>query len=185
MRFNQHSELKDQHAFLSASQYHWIRYSDEKLLERYANHRNAVRGTELHELAHRCIKLGIKQRETGQTFNMYVNDCIGYGMETEQVLFVSYKAFGTADAIGFSDKVLRIFDLKNGVTKASGDQLKVYAAFFCIEYKVRPMEIGFDLRIYQNDEIFQIEVDPEEIVYIMSRVQEFDKMLQAAEEALI
>ena len=31
MNFNEHLDLKDKHAFLSPSKYHWINYDDEKL----------------------------------------------------------------------------------------------------------------------------------------------------------
>jgi len=31
MQFNEHSNLIGQHAFLSASKYHWIGYDDERL----------------------------------------------------------------------------------------------------------------------------------------------------------
>jgi len=178
MDFNRHSDLIGKHAILSASQYHWIRYTPEKMADRYANMRAAALGTEMHELASQLIKLGVKLPNTGQTINMYVNDCIGYRMKPEQIVFYSYKAFGTTDAIDFSNRILRIFDLKNGVNKASGDQLKTYAAFFCLEYKIKPFDIEeFDLRIYQNDEIVEVEVEPEEILYIMDKIVEFDKLL--------
>ena len=76
-------------------------------------------------------------------------------MTPEQVLFYSVNAFGTADAIAFDErsKLLRIHDLKTGVTPASMAQLHVYAALFCLEYDKPPFEIKYDLRIYQNDEI--------------------------------
>lgn len=198
MRWNRHSELKDKHSFLSASKYQWIRYTPETLVERYAKSMDAARGTRLHALAHMLISEGIKLPNTGQTLNMYVNDCIGYRMATEQVLAyippgrVTSNAFGTADAINFTRDpetdipVLRIFDLKNGVTKASGDQLLVYAAYFCLEYllpvKVRPMDIEFDLRIYQNDAIHYVEMDPEDVVYVMDRIVEYDKLIEKMKE---
>ena len=31
MNWNNHSSLKDQHAFLSASKYHWVNYDNEKI----------------------------------------------------------------------------------------------------------------------------------------------------------
>jgi len=187
MRFKQHSELEGKHSFLSASKYHWVNYTPEKMLESFARASAAARGTELHDFAHKAIRLGIKQANTSQTLNMYINDCIGYRMSTEQPLMYSVNAFGTADAInfhrGFDDVMtLRIFDLKNGVTPASKTQLEVYAAYFCLEYKVRPMEIDYDLRIYQNDEVLMFETDPEDIAYVMDRIIEFDKLIERAKE---
>ena len=32
MNFNKHSNLEGQHAFLGASKYHWINYSEEKTI---------------------------------------------------------------------------------------------------------------------------------------------------------
>lgn len=187
MRFNRHSDLEGKHSFLSASKYHWVNYSPEKLLETYARSSAAARGSALHEFAHKAISLGIKLPNTHQTLNMYVNDCIGYRMATEQPLFYSENAFATADAINFhrtptDTMVLRIFDLKNGVSPASEHQLEVYAAYFCLEYKVRPMVIEYDLRIYQNDQVYLFDTDPEDIAYIMDRIKEFDKLISLARE---
>lgn len=185
MKFNRHSEVEGQHSFLSASKYHWINYEPDRLLESVANSRAAALGTRKHNAAKECIELGMKLQNTGQTVNMYVNDCIGYRMTPEVTLFYTYNAFGTADAISFRREeeeglVLRIFDLKTGVSPTSGMQLKVYAAYFCLEYNVRPMEISYDLRIYQNDEIKFIETDPEEVVYIMDRIVESNKLIENA-----
>lgn len=182
MIWNRHSDLAGKHAFLSASKYHWINYDEEKLVETFAKSMTAARGTELHALAHDLIRLNVKLPNTAQTLNMYVNDCIGYRMSTEQILFYSPNAFGTADAIRFSDGLLQIFDLKNGITPTKETQLEIYAAFFCLEYKVRPAAIDYDIRIYQNDEIQEFETDPEDIAYIMSRIIEFDKLIESLKE---
>jgi hypothetical protein len=182
MIFAQHSDLIGKHAFLSASKYHWINYDEEKLVESYDNHMTAARGTRLHALAHMLITEGVKLPNTQQTLNMYVNDCIGYRMKTEQILFYSYNAFGTADAIDFRDRLLKIFDLKNGVTPTKETQLEVYAAFFCLEYKVRPAEIEYDLRIYQNDEIYAFETDPDRIAHIIDRIIQFNKLIESMKE---
>lgn len=184
MIFNRHSDLVGKHAFLSASKYHWVNYSPEKLMDAFASSMAAKRGTELHAFAHEAIRLGIKLPNTNQTLNLYVNDCIGYRMQPEQVLMYSYNAFGTADAIDFRDRRLRVFDLKNGVTPTKETQLEIYAALFCLEYKMRPMELEYDLRIYQNDEIQHYETDPEDIAYIMDRIIEFDKLIEGSKENL-
>lgn len=172
MIFRKHSEWENKHAVLSASKYHWLGYDDEKIATYVDNLGMARRGTLQHELAKRCIVLRQKLPNTSQTLCMYVNDCIGYRMEPEQVLFYSPWAFGTADAISFRDNILRIFDLKNGRTKASATQLLVYAAYFCLEYGVNPNDVEFDLRIYQSDEVFPIDVDPVEVLIVMERTKE-------------
>lgn len=180
--FRQHRELENTHALLSASKSAWLNYDDEKLVVALRNAEAAKRGTLYHKWAHDTITLGIKQANTKQTLNMYVNDCIGFGMQTEIILVYSANAYGTADAIDFVNNTLRIFDLKTGVNKTSENQLLIYAALFCLEYRVRPLDIQYDLRIYQNDDVVYIEVDPEDVVYVMSRIQEADKVIEASRE---
>jgi len=177
MNFNEHSEIQGKHAFLSASQYHWINYTDEKLADRYLNWRAAARGSELHELAHNLIRLKVNLPRTNKTLNLYVNDGIGFKMTTEQPLFYSYNAFGTVDAIAFKRGLLRIHDLKTGKSRTSMKQLMAYAALFCLEYKVKPGEIGFELRIYQNDEVVRYKPETDEIAHIMDRFITFDRII--------
>ena len=87
MNFAKHSNLEGQHAFLSASGYHWINYSEEKIADAYAKYRAAQRGTALHAFAAQCIKLGQRLPKSQKTLNMYVNDAIGYKMTPEQILY--------------------------------------------------------------------------------------------------
>lgn len=176
MIFNKHSDLAGAHAFLSASKYHWINYTPDKLDATYVTAMAAQRGTELHALAHEAIRLGIKLQGRN-TVARYVNDAIGFRMSSEVVLFYSPNAFGTADAISFKKNFLRIHDLKTGVTPASPKQLFVYAAFFCLEYGFKPAEIGMETRIYQNDDIQVFEPDPDEITHIMDKIITFDKRI--------
>jgi hypothetical protein len=135
-------------------------------------------GTELHLYAQLAIKNRIKQRGTKQTLNAFINDAIGYQMSPEVVLFYSYYCFGTADAIGFKNNKLRIHDLKTGLKiKASMDQLKIYAALFCLEYDYNPHDIEIELRIYQFDEVRAEVGDPDEIEHIMDVIINFDKRI--------
>lgn len=181
VKFNKYPQLEDKHAFLSASKPHWVNYDPEKLLDKMDQSMDAALGTRLHKLAKELIELGMKMPNNSITFNAYVNECIGYKMTPEQTLFYSEYAFGTADAISFSNRVLRIFDLKNGVTKVNGNQLKMYAALFCLEYKTPPASIEYDLRIFQNDEIFQIEVTVDEVIFLMDRYREADELIRTRE----
>lgn len=135
MTFNEHSRLIGQHAFLSASKYHWINYDADKLTTAYTNFMAAQKGTELHEFAARCIALGQKLPRSKKTLNSYVNDAIGFRMTPEQVLCYSENCFGTADSICFRDDILRIHDLKTGIVPAHMEQLLIYDALFCLEYK--------------------------------------------------
>lgn len=179
MNFKEHWSLKGKHAFLSASKYHWIRYSDEKLMNAFALSLSAEKGARLHAFAAEAIKLGIRQSRSKKTLNMYINDAIGFRMEPEVVLFYSENAFGTADAISFIKNKLRIHDLKTGVTPASMDQLEIYAAFFCLEYEIRPVDISIELRIYQNDDVVIAQPEPEYMTELMSRVIAADRIISA------
>jgi hypothetical protein len=177
MNFNDHSSLAGQHAFLSASKYHWINYDLDKLTGTFHNSQAARRGTELHALAHECVRLGVKLPRSSRTLNQYVNDTLGYHMATERVLFYSLNCYGTADAIRFDKNLLRIHDLKTGVNPGSMHQLEIYAALFCLEYGVRPGEIEIELRIYQNDEVLVSVPSVDTIAHIMSQIIVFDNHL--------
>ena len=182
MNFNRHYGLEGKHAFLSASQYHWLNYTDEKLVDRFNNWKATERGTRLHALAAQLIDEGIKLPRTNQTLNMYVNDGIGFKMTTEQILYFSENCFGTADSISFNKDFLRIHDLKTGITPAHMEQLEIYAALFCLEYQIKPGEIGMELRLYQNDEKIIFTPTAEDIFPIMDKIITSDKIISQIKE---
>lgn len=178
MNFNKHSNLNGQHAFLGASKYHWINYDEKKLADTYNGYLAVQHGTELHDFAATCIRLGQKLPRTHQTINMYVNDAIGYRMTPEQPLYYSENCFGTADSISFNGELLRIHDYKSGLIPAKMEQLKIYAALFCLEYKVKPGAIKIELRIYQNDDVVIEYPGAEDILPIMDKIVQFDKIIR-------
>lgn len=183
MNFNKHSALEGKHAFLGASKYHWINYDESKVAESYSKFIATQKGTILHAFAAQCIQLGQKLPKSQKTLNMYVNDAIGYRMTPEQVLYFSENCFGTADAISFkSDGLLRIHDLKTGVTPAHMEQLEIYAALFCLEYNLRPGDIEMELRLYQNDEILYHKPTAIDILPIMDKIITFDKIINKMKE---
>ena len=177
MNFNSHFELDGRHSFLSPSKYHWLNYDDDKLAESYRKSLAVQRGTELHDFAARCIRLNQKLPKSRKTLNMYVNDCIGFKMTPEQPLYFSDNCFGTADAICFRDSFLRIHDLKTGATPAHMEQLLIYAALFCLEYRVKPGTIRTELRIYQNNEIIVSNPEADELAPVMDKIISFDRVL--------
>ena len=185
MNFAKHLEikklLKDKHAFLSPSKYHWLRYDEERLTEVFLNSKASELGTRLHAFASEAIQLGIKTRGTKDALSCFINDAIGYRMTSEQLLYYSEYCFGTADAISFNNNILRIHDLKTGVTEASFDQLKIYAAIFCLEYHIHPRDIGqIDLRIYQFNGykgLMCIAEEIEEIILIIKHHNDLIKNL--------
>ena len=180
--FNAHRQLEGLHAPFSPSQPSWLRYDDEKAVDVYNNKKASEMGTRIHQWAKDTIDLGIKQPKSKKTIYMYVNDAIGFGMSTEVVLYYSDRFFGTADSICFRqgpDKkyVLRIHDLKTGKIPAHMEQLEIYAALFCLEYKVAPGDIDIELRIYQNDEVLCHNPTAEDIAPIMDRIIHLNKIL--------
>ena len=183
MEWNNHSGLAGTHALLSASSYHWLNYTDEKLISVFKNKLAAQKGTELHEYASTAIKLKRKQPRSSEAVCAFVNDAIGYRMESELILYYSPNCYGTADAIYFgkqrgSDRlILRIHDLKTGIVPAKMDQLMIYAALFCLEYGIKPGEIDIELRIYQGNEVLYYNPVPEEVLPIMDTIIRFSKLI--------
>jgi hypothetical protein len=143
VNFNRHSILAGQHAFLSASKYHWVNYTDQKLEAAFTSAMAARRGTELHDLAHQLIRLGVKLPKTPTTLNLYVNDALGYRMTPEQVLYFSENCFGTADAISFRRNKLGSTTSRLASRQTSEKQLEIYAALFCLEYDYKPRRPGY------------------------------------------
>lgn len=115
------------------------------------------------------------QDDETTTLGMYINQCIQYKMTPEQLLFYSPNCFGTADAIAFSYRRLRISDLKTGESKTSEHQLEIYAALFCLEYGYNPHNLReIELRIYQDGRCRVYIARPEFIVFIMEKIIAFD-----------
>lgn len=200
---------KDSHALLSGSRYSWTNYDEEKLYNYLCSSYATQIGTLIHELAAKLIKNQIKVSKNEarkmltlylldhniprsvidinrylENFVAYVNDAIGFGMRPEQVLRYSENAFGTADAIHFNEKkkFLRIHDYKSGITQPCLKQLEVYAAFFCLEYRVPPKDISIELRIYWNNEIITGLPTAADIVPIMDTIISFDNYIKNVKE---
>lgn len=184
MIFNSHSDLADKHSFLSPSNYHWVNYTPEKLESVYRNQRAKEEGTVLHAFASMAIMRRLKLANHKKALNMFVNDSIGFKMESERVLYYSDNSFGTADAISFKDNLLRIFDLKTGISKPSFKQLDIYAALFCLEYGVNPKDIVVEERIYQGNGFEVNTPDPLYIQDLMNRVIEFDIIIENIKHSL-
>ena len=180
MNFVRHFNLEGKHSPFSPSQSAWLRYDNDRAIDFYMKKKASEKGTILHAWAKQTIDLGIKQPRSQKTIYAYVNDAIGYKMDTEVVLYYSDNFFGTADAISFRNNMLRIHDLKTGTTGKIEDhieQLEIYAALFCLEYKFKPGEINMELRVYKNDEVLIHNPTAEDIVPIMDKIIHLDKLL--------
>ena len=174
--FNSHPELEGKHAIMSPSKYHWLGDDEEHFLQRVDSSLAAQRGTKLHELAAMCIRL--KRKLAGNdTRAIYVNDAIDFGMTPEIPVKYTDNCFGTIDSIVYNDslKFLRIHDLKTGVLIADVRQLLIYAALFCIEYKLDPLKLSFELRIYQNNDFQVWNPTGEDILQISNEIKKKNK----------
>ena len=206
MIFNKHSELEGRHAILSPSKSYWLNYDDEALEKSYISSYATDIGTLVHEYAGDRIKFRLpididsEEAKNGLLMHLlkngipfrvidldrlfynlvpYVNDGIGFRMDSEVHLKYSDLCFGTADAIGVRRNQLRIHDLKTGNTPAHMDQLLIYAALFFHEYKrdYRPTTMKTELRIYQNQEVIVHHPTLEEVRNAMDRIIHCDKIL--------
>lgn len=173
-----------EHAFLGASNHAWYNYDDEKLVKVFINKLAASRGTSLHELACKMIKMKIKPLNDGSTLSLYVSDAIDFGLRPEEKLFYSKFAYGTADAIDFKDGILRVSDLKTGKTRVSFLQLKIYAALFLLCYEEIPLKMvkKIELRIYQNKEVLLETPEIDEILPIMDKIKRYSRILEELED---
>lgn len=194
MRFNDHSELHGRHALLSPSSSAWLRYDEQQLHARSHSWKAARRGSDIHDHAHESIRLGIylgeptpedveADRGNPPALYAYVADGIDLGMSCEVPLYYSEHCFGHADTLSFDGEILRIHDLKTGITPSKMEQLKVYAALFCLEYGVSPAEIQIELRIYQRKEMLVDQPEPYDIEDIMTRIVRMDMYLESLKEA--
>ena len=61
------------------------------------------------------------------------------------------------------------------------DQLEIYAALFCLEYKIKPGDIDMELRVYKNDEILVHNPTAEDILPIMDKIIHLDNILRNLE----
>ena len=183
MKFAEHSKLNGLHAPFSPSQPSWLNYTDERAMEVYSNKKASELGTRLHAWAKEAIDLGIKMPRSKKTLYAYINDAIGFRMSTEVVLFYSPYFFGTADAISFDEttRFLRIHDLKTGQSKGHIEQVMVYAALFCLEYKYTPNQLNMELRIYHNDDVEILVPNPDDIYDIMEHIKHLNELLLSVE----
>ena len=73
---------------------------------------------------------------------------------------------------------LRIHDLKTGKIPAKLRQLEVYAAFFFLEYKIKPEDTEIELRSYQSDDIIVGNPTAKDIKPLMNKIVAFDKRIE-------
>lgn len=208
-RFHDHSKdvPEGAHAILSPSKSSWTNYdSKDYLFNLLCSSYAQEIGTLLHKLAETAIKYKVRIPKIAakpmitlwllangiprsivdadkyvSNFVAYVNDAIGFDMSPEVVLKYSDNAFGTADAVRFNEKKmhLRIHDYKSGVTKPCLRQLEVYAAYFCMEYNIKPKDLTIELRIYWQNEVIVGNPTAADIVPLIERTRESDNFIRS------
>lgn len=109
---------------------------------------------------------------------MFINDAIGFHMESEKELKYSDVLYGTADAISFNNSELRVHDLKTGLKPIEDPtQLVIYCALFCLDYKVSPEQCKrIIVCVYQNGEIKSCEVSVEQLSKVIERMKHVNEV---------
>lgn len=123
--------------------------------------------------------LNLLPPEVFETAKSYVNDAIGFRMKPEVVVEAipgAERFFGTIDAVIFSDKILRIHDLKTGSSTPKIDQLLGYDVYYCMEYDIDPYEIEHELRIYWNNDVLIATPTGDDIKPLMEKIHLFDQI---------
>lgn len=114
MNFKDHLNLKGEHALFNPSQSSWLRYSDDKIIEKYKAQYRTTLGTEFHEYAASQIELGIKQTSIKNLVNSIMtciygkyNKNVNYGLKLiENIRYIPRDVFETIkiyinDGIGY------------------------------------------------------------------------------------
>lgn len=202
MIFERRSDLEGKHAILSPSQCGWLKNcSEEAIYNRVKSYYAAQIGTIIHDLARELIDKRIKINKHDKklallrllekdipravididswydAFMTFVNDAIALDMSPEVQLIFSPTAFGTSDAVSFDGDLLRIHDLKTGAVDGKMDQLLIYAAYFCLHYKIKPRDISVELRIYQKDNVVTMNPTAEELEEVMNICVKCNKLI--------
>lgn len=204
MKWHDHSKLEGTHALFSPSRSGWEKYNFDRMQTVYYNSFAQQIGTVLHRQAERRIskRLRLHPEEKNSirlalyddpgipddvvdildfepmfiNLMSYVNDAISFRMDPEIILYNNRFCYGTVDAISFIDNFLRIHDLKTGVTPAHMEQLLKYAALFCLEYDVDPIDIQSELRIYQLNDVIIHTPDPAELQEYCDIIMDINKL---------
>ena len=149
----------------------------EKYMEKYSKFYDPEFGTLLLKHLHYI------PGEAFLTTKQFINDSIGFRMESEKRLTVSSMIYGTADAVRYYTKenLLRVSDLKTGKRPAKIEQVFIYAALYCYEYNLKPLNTNFEARIYQNGEIFIEQPSGEDINDIFMNILHKDEVAKKFE----
>ena len=149
----------------------------EKYMEKYSKCYDPEFGTLLLKHLHYI------PGEAFLTTKQFINDSIGFRMESEKRLTVSSMIYGTADAVRYYTKenLLRVSDLKTGKRPAKIEQVFIYAALYCYEYNLKPLNTNFEARIYQNGEIFIEQPSGEDINDIFMNILHKDEVAKKFE----
>jgi hypothetical protein len=57
------------------------------------------------------------------------------------------------------------------------EQLLIYSALFCLEYRIKPTEFETELRIYQSNKILCHNPAPDEITTVIHTIEQREKFL--------
>lgn len=113
----------------------------------------------------------------------FINDSIGFRMDSEKRLYLSDNFFGTSDATMYypNENLLRIMDLKTGSRPAKMTQVYIYAALYCHANNLNPLQTNFETRIYQNAEIRMEQPAGENINDILKNILHKNELIKKFE----
>lgn len=199
LELNEHKEIYEKHAVFAPSQFYWINYDPEKLLNFWDNRKAQEVGTYVHDSAARLIQDEYYFRENNvdcahislrgkDSYSRHVMHSIKHGLTPEAPVKYSDICFGHADALGYdlNKHILRINDLKTGKIPGHMEQLEIYAALFFGEYwdqltygyQIDPYTTSIELRIFQfNDEVLTTPSAQYIIDDVLGRIKEQHEIL--------
>ena len=193
-------KIRNQYRTTLGTELHDFAASQIELGNKYRNNRDIIRGVQTYmyskykylsndlvvgDYAKKLIaNLNTLPKEVYEAVRYYINDGVGFKMNVEQGLWYSNHCFGHADTICFRNDTLHIHDLKTGSNPAHMEQLRIYAALFCLEYGIKPANIKIELRLYQWDGIIVEEPALEELVSIIDRIVTSEKIALQIEKEI-
>lgn len=129
MIWHDHSKLVGEHAFLGASKYHWLNYTDDQMIAKYKSSYTQAVGTYLHELAAGLIENHMKLSKSDsrkEDFGKYISSVCD---EMITAMSNRYDDFANAGSYVIAGFVKGMKDAKmDAITAASNIALEAYRA---------------------------------------------------------
>lgn len=113
--FDDHPELRGKHALFSPSQSSWLRYDDDKIIDRVRNQYRTQLGTEMHEYA--ATEIDLRHKKEGNGIRVVVK-------EVESYIYNKYKML--TDDGSVPEYAKKLISHLNTIPREVFDALKCY-----------------------------------------------------------